>query len=128
MPGPSAFRGAVLVPPVAALLVTGCFHYVPAAPGALPKPDTEVRVTFAQPIDIPMGEFTLNEVTRIEGVVAQADRDTLGLVARWLYPRVGRKYDAMFGSYNIPRGEIQQLEEWRFWGKRTAIFAGVTGL
>lgn len=113
--------------PVAALLLfTGCFHYVPAEVTQLPKPETEVRVTLTDPLDIPMGEFTLHDVTRIEGIVAETNGDTLGLVARWLYPQVGRKYDALFGSYNIPVAGIGQLEEWRFSGKRTAIFVGVS--
>jgi hypothetical protein len=72
-----------------------------------------------------MGDFTLNGVTRIEGVVAEADTDTLGMVARWLYPRVGRKFDAMYGSYHVPLADIERLEEWRFAGKRTVLAVGV---
>ena len=47
-------------PIAAVLLFTGCFQYVPAPP-PLPGPQTEVRVTLAQPMYIPMGEFTLNQ-------------------------------------------------------------------
>lgn len=111
-------------PIAAVLLLTGCFHYVPAQIPPLPKPETEVRVTLADPLDIPMGEFTLNHVTRIEGIVAAADGDTLALVAKWLHPRGGRRYDALFGSHNIPVAGIEQLEEYRFSGKRTAILLG----
>jgi hypothetical protein len=71
-----------------------------------------------------MGEFTLHDVTTIEGIVAESNGDTLGMVARWLYPQMGRKYDALFASYNIPVAGIEQLEEWRFSGKRTAILLG----
>jgi hypothetical protein len=112
--------------PVAALVLpaylSACFRYVPEAPVPLPAANTEVRVTLAEPIDISMGEFTLNQVTRIEGTVAEADGDTLSLVAKWLYPQVGRKYDALYGSYAIPAAGIQQLETWRFSGKRTVLF------
>lgn len=113
-------------PVAAVLLLTGCFHYVPAEVPPLPKPETEVRVTLTSALDIPMGEFTLNDVTRIEGIVAEADNDTLGLVAKWLHVRVGRKYDALFGSYNIPVAGIEQLEEWRLSGKRTIVLAGLS--
>lgn len=109
------------------LLVTGCFQYVPVQVSPPPKPQTEVRVTVAEPFDIPMGEFTLNDVTRVEGIVAEANGDTLVLVAKWLHPRVGRKYDALYGSYAIPFAEIKQLERWRFSGKRTVLFLGATG-
>lgn len=119
-------RNTAFRPIAAMLMLTGCFHYVPAAVEPPPRAQTEVRVTLAQSIDIPMGEFTLNEVTRIEGIVAAADGDTLGLVARWLYPRVGRKYDAMYGSYGIPVTQIQQLEEWRLSARTTAIVLGVS--
>jgi hypothetical protein len=118
-----------LVFSIAALLLgTGCFHYVPTDVSSPPKPETEVRITLAQPMDVPMGEFTLNEVTRIEGIVTGADGDTLGVVARWLRPRVGRRYDALFASYNIPVSGIGQLEEWRVSGKRTILFAGALGV
>lgn len=120
------FVKRVMRPVAAVLLLTGCFHYVPAEVTSLPSPRTEVRITLSQPIDIPMGEFTLNEVTRIEGVVAEANGDTLDLVARWLYPRVGRKWDAMFGSYGVPITQIQQLEEWRLSPRTTAIVLGVS--
>ena len=115
-------------PVAAVLLLTGCFQYVPAEVTPLPKPETEVRVTLTDPLDIPMGEFTLHDVTRIEGITAQAEGDTLGMVAKWLYPQVGRKYDALFGAYNIPLAGIQQLEEWRFSGRRTAIFLGTSAV
>lgn len=109
-------------PVAGVLLVTGCFHYVPSEIPPAPKAATEVRVTLATPIDIPMGDFTLNEVSMIEGIVSEVNGDTLGLVAKWLYPRMGRKWDALYGSYDVPFGEIQQLEEWRLAPRRTLLF------
>lgn len=118
-----------LARPVAAvLLFTGCFHYVPAQVPPLPQPQTEIRVTLSEPWSIPMGEFTLHDVTRVEGIVAETSGDTLGMVARWLFPRVGNKYDALYASYNIPVASIGQLEEWRFWGRRTAIAVAVSAV
>lgn len=122
--GGSSLIHSLRRPVAAVLLFTGCFHYVPAAVSPLPPEQTEIRVTLADPIDITMGDFTLNDVTRIEGIVAEANGDTLGLVAKWLYPRFGRKYDALFGSYDIPVSGIEQLETWRFSGKRTALVVG----
>jgi len=119
----------IMVPAAAWLLpayLSACFHYVPAETLPLPERNTDVRLTLAEPLDITMGEFTLNDVTRIEGTVDIADGDTLGLVARWLYPRLGRKYDALYGSYTIPVSEIEQLERWRFDTKRTVLFLGAS--
>ena len=121
--------GRILAPAAALLLpacLSACFQYVPAATLPLPERNSDVRLTLVQPLDITMGEFTLNDVTRIEGTVDTADGDTLGLVAKWLYPRVGRKYDAMYGSYAFPVAGIEQLERWRFSARRTVLFVGVT--
>ncbi|GIW51415.1 MAG: hypothetical protein KatS3mg081_0770 [Gemmatimonadales bacterium] len=113
-----------LVRPVAAaLLLTGCFQYVPAS--STPPPQTEVRVTLSRALDIQMGEFTLSEVNRVEGVVADTSGQNLALVARWLYPRAGRKYDAQYGSYDFPLSDVQKLEVWQFSPKRTAILGVV---
>jgi len=131
VPVMSDVRRRALAPAAALLLpayLAACFQYVPAALPPLPKPSTQVRVTLAEPMNISMGEFTLHDVTRIEGLVAAANGDTLGLVAKWLYPRVGRKYDALYGSYDVPLAEVQQLEAWRFAPKRTAVFLGVTAV
>ncbi|MBI2537146.1 MAG: hypothetical protein HYW06_09360 [Gemmatimonadetes bacterium] len=125
----SAMRRLVFAPAATLLLpayVAACFHYVPIDVPPLPKAQTEVRVTLASPMDISMGEFTLNDVTRIEGIVTEVNGDTLGLVARWLHPRAGNRYDAMFGSYDIPVTNIEQLEAWRLSGRRTAILLGAT--
>jgi len=119
----------IMAPAAAWLLaayLSACFHYVPAETLPLPERNTDVRLTLAEPLDITMGEFTLNDVTRIEGTVDLADGDTLGLVAKWLYPRLGRKYDALYGSYTIPVSGIEQLERWRFDTRRTVLFVGVT--
>lgn len=128
MPVVSGLRRTVLAPAAVLVLpayLSACFHYVPVNVPPLPKPQAEVRVTLAKPLDIAMGEFTLNKVSGIEGIVAAADADTLGLVARWLYPRGGQRYDALYGSYGIPLSGIEQLEEWRFSARRTAILLGV---
>ncbi|HEX9580361.1 MAG TPA: hypothetical protein VF970_04575 [Gemmatimonadales bacterium] len=112
-------------PVAAGLLVTGCFQYVPGSYPPAPKPNSEVRVELASPRDIPMGEFTLNEVTVIEGTVAEATEDTLGIWARWIRPRLGRKYDAAGATFYIPRSEIASMDGWRLAPRRTVLAIGV---
>ncbi|HWP39168.1 MAG TPA: hypothetical protein VNL18_16590 [Gemmatimonadales bacterium] len=106
-------------PVAASLLVTGCFQYVPASYPPPPKPRSEVRLEFASPRDIPMGEFTLNEVTVLEGIVAEATEDTLGLWARWIRSKLGQKYDAQGATFYVPRSDVGRLDSYRFSGKRT---------
>ncbi|HEX9581770.1 MAG TPA: hypothetical protein VF970_11755 [Gemmatimonadales bacterium] len=116
----------ILSRPVAAgLLVTGCFQYVPGSYPPAPKPNAEVRVELTGPRDIPMGEFTLNEVTVIEGTVAEATEDTLGIWARWLRPRVGRKYDAAGATFYIPRSDIARVDGWQLAPGRTVLAIGI---
>jgi hypothetical protein len=77
-------------------------------------------------MDVSMGEFTINEVDQIEGIVTETQGDTLDLVARWLHPRSGRRFDAMMSSYVIPVTQIERLEEWRVSGKRTVGVVAIT--
>jgi len=112
-------------PVAGALLVCGCFHYVPASYPPPPRPNSEVRIELATPRDIPMGEFTLNEVTVIEGVVAEGTSDTLALWARWIRPRVGRKYDAAGATFYLPRREIARVDGWQLAPKLTAAVVGI---
>jgi hypothetical protein len=113
-------RFRLIARPVAAsLMVTGCFQYVPASYPPAPKPRSEVRVELASPRDIPMGEFTLNEVTVLEGIVAEATEDTLGLWARWIRSKLGQKYDAQGATFYVPRTDVGRLDSWSFSGKRT---------
>jgi hypothetical protein len=126
----SVIRRSVLAPGAALLLpayLSGCFHYVPGSVEPLPGPRTEVQVHLTQPLRVPLGEVTLEEVTAIEGVVSDASSDTLGVYAKWLYPRVGRKYDALGATFRVAAGSISQVEQWRFSPQRTALVAVIAG-
>ena len=126
----SALRRTVVAPGAAVLLpayLAGCFQYVPAGAELLPGPRAEVQVHLTTPIQVPMGEFTLEQVTRIEGVVARSVDDTLDLWAKWLYPRYGPKYDALGATFQVSKGSIARLDQYRFSPKRTALVLAVTG-
>lgn len=130
MPMTSVVRRSVLAPAAALLLpayLSACFRYVPAGVEPLPNPRTEVKVHLATPIQVPLGEVTLREVTTIEGIVSDATGDTLGVFANWLYPRVGTKYDAMGATFRVGKQDILSVDQYRFSPPRTAIAVAVTG-
>ena len=126
----SGLRRNVLGPAAALLLpayLSACFQYKPAGVEPLPGPRTEVRVHLAPPIQVPLGEVTLHDVTTIEGIASDASNDTLGVYAKWLYPRVGSKYDALGATFRVPKGRITQVEQYRFSPQRTFLAVAVTG-
>lgn len=109
----------VSAPVAAALLVTGCFHYVPLTDAMVPSSGTEVRATLSPPRNFNMGEFTLNEVTTVEGRLVDPTPDSLGLWVTWFRPRGGERYYGNYAGYYIGRDNVAQLEEWRLSPKRT---------
>jgi hypothetical protein len=126
----SVYRSAVLGPVAAVLLpayLSACFHYVPGRTDPLPGPRTEVQVHLTSPINVPLGEVTLNEVNRVEGIVAASEGDSLSLYAKWLYPQVGSKYDALGATFQFSRSNIARLDEYRFSGKLTLGAALIAG-
>ncbi len=126
----SVVRSRMLAPAAAALLpayVSACFRYVPSARDQLPGPRTEVQVRLAEPMRIPLGEVTLEDVTKIEGIVAESNGDSLGLWAKWLYPRVGRKYDALGATFYLARKNIAGVDEYRLSPQRTLLGAVIAG-
>ncbi len=130
MPMLSGFRKTVLAPGAALLLpayASACFQYKAAGVEPLPGPRTEVKVHLAAPIEVPLGEVTLREVTAIEGIASDASADTLGVYAKWLYPRVGSKYDALGATFRVAKESISQVEQYRFSPQRTVLAIGVAG-
>jgi len=115
--------GAILLP----VYLAGCFQYVPGTLEPLPAPRSDVRVHLASPMDVPLGEATLRDVAVVEGIVAQSGGDSLGVFAKWLYPRLGRKYDALGATFNFSRGGISQVDQYRFSVKRTTLAVAIAG-
>jgi hypothetical protein len=118
----SALRRKVMTPAAALLLpayLSACFHYVPASTDPLPGPQSDVRVGLTSPIDVPLGEVTLHDVTTVEGVVARSGTDSLSVFARWLYPQLGTKYDALGATFDFPKSSIARVEAYRLSPKLT---------
>lgn len=118
--GPAA---AILLPAYTA----ACFQYAPGRLDPPPAPRSEVKVRLSSPINVPLGELTLYDVRAIEGILSRSTPDSLQVFAKWLYPALGRKYDAQGATFMLPRGGIASLEEYRFSAKLTAVAAAITG-
>ena len=126
----SGLRRTVLAPVAAVLLpvyLSACFQYRRADIEPLPGPRTEVKVHLTAPIQVPLGEVTLHDVTAIEGIASDANADTLGLYAKWLYPQVGNKFDALGATFRVAKGSISEVERYRFSPQRTVLAIAVAG-
>lgn len=117
--------------PVAALLLPvylgACFRYAPGSLDPPPATRSEVKLRLVSPINVPLGDQTLYDVRIIEGIVARSTTDSVDVFARWLYPGVGRKYDAQGATFTLARGNIASLDEYRFSTKLTLVAAAVAG-
>jgi hypothetical protein len=120
-----------LARPAAAILLpaytAACFQYAPGRLEPPPAPRSEVKVYLSSPINVPLGELTLYDVRSIEGILSRSTPDSLQVFAKWLYPGLGRKYDAQGATFTLPRGEIASLDEYRFSTKLTVLAAAITG-
>ncbi len=114
-------------PVAAALLVSGCFQYVPVSNDVIPEPGVDVRATLSPPRDFNLGTFTLNEVTTVEGYLVDSSPDSLGLWVKWFKPRGEERYYGNNVGYYIPRANVAKLEVWRPSPKRTIGMLAVTG-
>ncbi|GBD31056.1 hypothetical protein HRbin33_00001 [bacterium HR33] len=119
----------VSAPIAVALLVSGCFQYVPVSGDVIPEPGVDVRATLSPPLAFNLGTFTLNEVTTVEGHLVDSNPDSLGLWVKWFKPRGEDRYYGNNVGYYIPRANVAKLEVWRPSPKRTigmvALTAGI---
>jgi hypothetical protein len=125
----SGFRRTVLAPVavvVAPVYLAGCFHYVPVDAGLTPATGTDVRVTLTNPEPFNLGEVTVNSVSLVEGTVVETSTDSLGMWVKWLHPAVGDKVDANRAAFNVPRGNLTRLEEWKVSRKATLVAVAAT--
>src|SRR5436190_21498186 len=83
------------IPTVAATagLAAACFAYQPLQRPA-PVPGTEVRATLATPISVSLGQITVQNVDRIEGLVYRTNADSLVISGSWVRTREGSDFAA----------------------------------
>jgi hypothetical protein len=111
----------------AALGLAGCYQYYPTQPELTPSRGTDIRATLAAPTPFDLGTETIHDVTRVEGTLVDPGRDSLGVWVNWLRIQQGPKFDGNRAQFYLQRGNIKQLEAWRFSPRRTLVATGVTG-
>lgn len=108
-------------------LVSGaCFTYAPLE-APVPQVGSEVRARLADPIDVQVGDMTLNGVNQVEGRVYRAQADSVMVYGDWVYTQVGSRYPANGGALLLARDRIGSLQVRRLSPGRSGI-AGVAAV
>ncbi|HEY3221952.1 MAG TPA: hypothetical protein VGJ80_14575 [Gemmatimonadales bacterium] len=108
-----------------AVLSAACFAYQPLQQ-PVPVPGTEVRATLATPVSVPLGEVTVQNVNRIEGLVYRAGADSLVISGIWVYTCEGSRYAANGSALYFTHPELASLEVRRLSPGRSGLAGLVT--
>lgn len=95
---------------IAAAVSSACYAYQPAG-RVTPAPGREVRAMLATPTSLRIGELTLHDVERLEGLVYSANGDSLTLSGAWVYTQLGSRYAANGGVFPLERPRLRTLED-----------------
>jgi hypothetical protein len=106
---------------------SACYAYRPLEE-LTPAPGREVRATLATPTTLRIGELTLHDVDRVDGLVYAASGDSLLVSGFWVYTQVGSRYAANGGVFPFARPALRSLEVRRFSVGRTGVAALVTAV
>jgi hypothetical protein len=112
---------------LAMIASTACYAYRPLVEPT-PAAGSEVRATLATPSSLRVGELTLHDVNRVDGLVYSARGDSLLVSGNWVYTQVGSRYAANGGVFPFERPALRSLEVRRFSLARTGAAAVVTAV
>jgi hypothetical protein len=102
-----------------------CYAYRPVGETP-PAAGREVRATLATPVSLRVGELTLHDVDRVEGLVFAASSDSLLLSGSWVYTQLGSRYPANGGVFPFERPALRSVEVRRLSARRTGLAAVLT--
>lgn len=106
-----------------AVLLSGCYTYVPAEVGAPPR-GAAVRAHLDPAVTVPVGEIAVQQTVRVEGEVVSWDPDQLVLSASTLYSTSGQDFLGGGRTVHLPRTALAQLEARHLSTWRTALLTG----
>ncbi len=123
-------RNTLLI--AAALLLSGCFAYIPVPPGTAPPQGTAVRAYLSRPGDYRLTDYTANNIVQIDGEIVRVNPDTLVLSAFGLQAASGFEFLGNGETVLVPRMAVgglerKQLSVWRS-AALGAVFAAVVTL
>jgi hypothetical protein len=110
---------------VALATSAACYAYRPLGE-TTPTLGREVRATLASPATLRVGELTLHDVERVDGLIYSAGRDSLLISGSWVYTQLGFRYPANGGVFPFERPALRSLEVRRFSAQRTGLAAVLT--
>jgi hypothetical protein len=110
---------------VALATSAACYSYRPLGE-TTPSPGREVRATLASPVSLRVGELTLHDVNRVEGLIYAASPNSLSVSGSWVYTQVGSRYPANGGVFPLERPALRSLEVRRLSVHRTGLAAVLT--
>lgn len=110
---------------VALVASAACYAYRPLVE-TTPAPGREVRATLATPVSLRVGELTLHDVDRVEGLIYAAGPESLLVSGSWVYTQLGSRYPANGGVFPLERPALRSLEVRRLSAPRTGLAAVLT--
>ena len=106
------------------LALSGCYTYVPVN-GDPPPSGKEVRAYLRPARSFGVGEITVQDVTRVEGIMYISAADTIAVWSNWFYTAMGTRFFGSNAVVYIPRTEIPQFEVRKLHPVRTVGALGV---
>ena len=103
----------------------GCFQYVP--PGdVVPTRGSPIRLYLERPSSFELTQFTINNVTTLDGEWVARDAGDVVLSAKWLESVGGIGFDGENLTVRIPEANINALEAKRvsWWRTGAALLGG----
>lgn len=100
--------------------VNACYVYVPVG-DTMPAPGKEIRAYLSPHQDFDVGNVTVRDVERIDGIVYTSSADTVAVFSNWLHQTFGRRFDSRRAVYYLTRDELGVLEERRIHPLRSAV-------
>ena len=108
-----------------ALLAAGCYEYRPTTQPA-PARGTEVRARLSTPASVRIGDMTIDDVDRVEGLLYYVSGDSLLLSGSWVTTRRGSRYATNGGVLYFERPQVSALEVRRLSPARTGLASVIT--
>lgn len=106
------------------LIAGGCFHYVPMTEP--PPRATRIRITLAEPADVPLGRLTIHDAARVTGELIAVRDDSIVVSALSVADTRGIEYGGDGMTVGFVLADAAAIDVRRFSAWRTAGAAGMT--
>ena len=114
---------------MALLLATGgCFRYVPEG-GESPTRGSPIRLQLETPTSFELTQFTVNNITTVNGELVRRDAGDVILSATWLESTAAVGFDGESRTLRIPESNVAVFEFKRvsWWQTGAVVLGGALG-